>query len=246
MSTPSKRAPRKPRMSEHSRFLATLADLAANPAVSPDKLGQVIDAHDRFTAREAVAAYNTAFVAAQKAIPAVVRDATNDLTMSRYARLETVSMAVDPVILAHGLSISFATGDSALAGHYRVLCIVRHEGGHSETYPWDVPRDADAYEDEREKIAVHAFGSAMTYGQRYAKVMTFNVRLIDEDTDGNPPPAPVEFITEAEVADLVAEVQRVGGSVERLLRALRVNTLAELPRDRLDEARRLNHARVGA
>lgn len=112
MSTPTKRAPRKPRMSEHSRFLATLADLAKDPAVSPDKLGQVIDAHDRFTAREAVAAYNAAFVAAQKAIPAVVRDATNDLTMSRYARLETVSMAVDPVILAHGLSISFATGDS--------------------------------------------------------------------------------------------------------------------------------------
>lgn len=245
MSTQPKRK-RAPRMSEHSQFLATLADLAKDPSVSPDKLGQVIDAHDRFAAREAVTAYNAAFVAAQKAMPAVVRDAINDVTASRFARLATISAAIDPIIHAHGLSVSFGAADSALANHYKVLCHVRHEGGHSETHAFDVPRDSDAYEDERQKIALHAFGSSMTYGQRYAKVMTFDVRLLDDDNDGNPVQPPGDLISNEDLIDLKHDIERVGASLERLLRVLKVDTLAQLPASRVDEAKRLINARGAA
>lgn len=240
------RAPKAATLSPSQQFLASMLDLASNPDVSAEKLQIIAQAHQRVTADEAAQAFNEAMTKAQNCMPAVARDAVNDSTMSKYARLETISDAIDPIIHAHGFALTFGTADSVLEEHYRVTCTVRHAAGHSETHFADVPADADAYEGDDKKIAVHAFGSSMTYGRRYLKCMVFDVVLKDEDNDGNPPPAPVAFITEAEVAELVADVQRVGGSVERLLRAMRVNTLAELPRDRLDEARRLNQARVGA
>lgn len=238
---------RKPRpATEQSQFLVALAEMARDPSVPADKLGQIIGAQERFSARGVEQAFNVAFAAAQQAMSPIVKDAMNDTTMSRYARLETISQAIDPIIHAHGLSTSFGTADSPLERHYRVTCKVRHVGGHAETYQADVPADIDAYDGEADKVPVHAYGSSMTYGRRYVKVLAFDIVLKDEDNDGNPPPAPGDLISNDDLADLKSDIDRAGGSIDRLLRALKVETLAQLPAHRLEEAKRLIQARRGA
>ncbi len=238
------RKPRAPKpASETERFLTLLSDIARDPAVSAAKLGQIASAHERITAQDAQQAFNIAFTAAQQAMSPIVKDAENDATMSRYARLETISQAIDPILHAHGLSTSFGTADSPLERHYRVTCKVRHIGGHAETFHGDVPADLDAYEGEPDKVAVHAYGSSMTYGRRYVKVLAFDIVLKDEDNDGNRVAAPEDLISNEDLGDLKNRIEHAGASLERLLRALRVDNLAQLPAARIEEARRLLQAR---
>lgn len=230
---------RKPRAakpaSESERFLNLLSDIARDPAVSAEKLGQIVSAHERITAQDAQQAFNIAFTAAQQAMSPIVKDAENDATMSRYARLETISQAIDPILHAHGLSTSFGTADSPLERHYRVTCKVRHIGGHAETFHGDVPADLDAYEGEPDKVAVHAYGSSMTYGRRYVKVLAFDIVLKDEDNDGNTIGGE-ERISQAEVAELTALMDDAGLDRDRLLDFLQLDTLAHIPRRRHAEA----------
>lgn len=230
---------RKPRAgkapSESERFLSLLSDIARDPAVSAEKLSQIASAHERITAQDAEQAFNAAFTAAQQAMSPIVKDAMNDTTSSRYARLETISQAIDPIIHAHGFSTSFGTADSPLERHYRVTCKVRHIGGHAETFHGDVPADLDAYEGEADKVAVHAYGSSMTYGRRYVKVLAFDIVLKDEDTDGNTPGGE-ERISQVEVAELVALMDDAGLNRERLLDFLQLDSLAHIPRRRHAEA----------
>jgi hypothetical protein len=241
IETPRQRKPRvaKAALSPSQQFLASLLDLASNPDVSAEKLQVVAAAHQRVTAEEAAQAFNAAMTTAQNAMPAVVRDTVNDATMSKYARLETISDAIDPIIHAHGFALTFGTADSVLEEHYRVTCTVRHAAGHSETYFADVPADADAYEGDDKKIAVHAFGSSMTYGRRYLKCMIFDIVLKDEDNDGNPHSAAGPLITSQEVETLVSLMTAAGANRDRLLKVLRVESFSDLPQARFDEARAL-------
>ena len=233
------RAPKAAALSPSQQFLASMLNLASNPDVSAEKLRVIAMAHQRVTADEAAQAFNEAMTKAQNCMPAVVRDAVNDSTMSKYARLETISDAIDPIIHAHGFSLTFGTADSVLEAHYRVTCTVRHAAGHSETHFADVPADADAYEGDEKKIAVHAFGSSMTYGRRYLKCMVFDIVLKDEDNDGNPHSEAGPSITAQEVETLISLMAAAGANRDRLLKVLRVETFADLPQARFEEARAL-------
>jgi hypothetical protein len=224
------------------QFLASLTEIARDPAMTAEKIEALAGAQKQIASQEAEQAYNEAMNAAQRAMPAVVRDTLNDRTMSRYARLETISQFVDPVVHGNGFTLSYGTADSVLEEHYRVTCEVRHIGGHTTTHFADVPADMEAYEGEDKKIAVHAFGSSMTYGRRYLKCMVFDIVIKDEDNDGNPS-RPDEPVSAEEAASLVELIERMGGNRDRLLRALEVDSLALLPRSRLVEAQRLILAR---
>lgn len=223
-------------------FLASLTSLAKDPAMTAEKINALAGAQKEIAAQEAEQAYTQAMNAAQRAMPAVVRDTLNDQTMSRYAKLETISQFIDPIVHDNGFTLSYGTADSVLEAHYRVTCEVRHVGGHKTFHFADVPADLDAYEGEDKKIAVHAFGSSMTYGRRYLKCMVFDIVIKDEDNDGNPSGFS-EPITAEEAASLAELIDQTGSNRDRLLRALEVDSLALLPRSRLVEAQLLILAR---
>lgn len=233
------RAPKASALSPSQQFLAALTDLASNPDVSAEKLQVIATAQQQISAQEAEQAFSASMVAAQNAMPAVVRDTVNDATMSKYARLETISDVIDPIIHAHGFSLTFGTADSVLEEHYRVTCTVRHAAGHSETHFADVPADTDAYDGDDKKIAVHAFGSSMTYGRRYLKCMIFDIVLKDEDNDGNLHSAGGPAISSQEVETLVSLMTAAGANRDRLLKVLRVESFSDLPQARFEEARAL-------
>lgn len=208
-------------------LMQIISRASADPAVDMDKLERLLNMHERLSARDAECAYAEAMKAAQEEMPAVVRNAKNDQTNSKYATLDAVADAMDPVIHRHGFSLSFGTADSTLANHYRVTCKTRHTAGHSEESYADVPADMLGMKGNQNKTATHAFGSTMSYGRRYLKLLVFDVTLKDRDDDGNR--AGNTPISGEQVRTLEALITASGADRAAFLKYLGVAEIEEIP-----------------
>lgn len=226
-------------------IMAVISRAASDPTMDVDKLERLMSLYERITAGQAEQAFASALAAAQAEIPQVLRDASNDHTKSRYARLETINAAVVPVVTRHGFSMSFGTEDSPQQGHYRVTCSLMHEGGHSRQYHADLPADVAGSQGKANKTAIQGFGSTVSYGRRYLTLLIFNVALTNEDDDAHAA-GRGKVITEeqaAEIRDLIAETQ---GDTARFCRYFKIEAIPDLPADAYDRALAMLHAKRGA
>jgi hypothetical protein len=118
----------------------------------------------------------------QANLPAIVNNAWNDQTKSRYAKLEIIAKALRPVYTAQGFSVSFTQDDSPIEGHIRVRGRLAHRDGHVEDhYHVDVPLDSAGIAGKVNKTPVHATGSSFTYGRRYLVCMMFDIATGDDN-----------------------------------------------------------------
>lgn len=194
--------------------------VATNPNVDVGKLERLLDLQERYQLRQAEVAFNAAMQAAQSEMPVVLRDAKNPQTNSSYARLETVSKVMSPVITKHGFAMSFGTDVSPLPDHYRVTCELSHSAGFSRRYHADVPVDGAGIKGIANKTLTHALGSTLSYGRRYLKLMIFDVATTDDD-DGNSATFRAR-LSDAQIAEIEALIEEVlaqtGGSRDRYRR----------------------------
>lgn len=237
-----------------SAIISMIERAVRDPSVDIDKLERMMAMQERVVARNAEAAFNAAMQAAQAAMPQVTRDAKNDQTRSRYARLETISAAIKPVITEHGFSLSYGTDRSPLDNHYGVTCLVAHAGGFSRLYRADIPIDANGMKGAANKTATHAFGSTMSYGRRYLLLMVFDIALTNEDDDGQAAgrrnqqvrnDGGGDVITDAQAETLRSALTGAGGDIDRFLRFFRIECLPDLPAGRFGEAMRMIEAKRG-
>lgn len=243
-------APAAPQ-SETAVMLSMIERAARDPSVDIDKMERLLNMQQVAVQRAAETAFNAAMRAAQAEMPRVTRDAKNDQTRSRYARLETISAAIKPVITKHGFSLSYGTDASPLEHHYGVTCLVAHEAGFSRLYRADIPTDANGMKGNQNKTATHAFGSTMSYGRRYLLLMVFDIALTNEDDDGQAAGhrgAPARGDDGAVISDQQAEeirslIQSTGSNIDRFLRHFRAESVPDLPAARYDEAVRLLRAK---
>ncbi len=170
--------------SETAAVLSMIERLAREPSVDIDRVERMMNLHRDMRREQAFSEFNVAMARIKSELPQVVRDAENSHTKSRYARLETISAAADPIISKHGISLSFGTDDSPLQNHYRVVCDVSL-GAHTKRYHLDTPADGVGSGGKANKTAVQALGSALSYSRRYLKLMIFDIALTNEDNDGN-------------------------------------------------------------
>lgn len=162
----------------------SLIQIGLEQNVDPDRLGKLMDLQDQWQRNKSRAAYMSSMKSCKESLPIVVRDAENTHTRSRYARLETVSQRIDPIITQLGFSLSYGTDDSPQPEHVRIVCDCMHEGGHSQRYQLDCPYDAVGTKGNANKTAIQAMGSTISYGRRYLKLMIFDVTVANEDNDG--------------------------------------------------------------
>lgn len=162
-------------------ILNVIAKAAADPKTDVDKLERLLAMQERVLQREAEQAFNAAMRSAQDAIQPILKNRKNSSTNSSYADLEAVSDAIDPVFRRHGFSSSFGTADCPLADHYRVTCRLSHTAGHHRDYQADVPADTAGIKGNQNKTATHGFGSALSYGRRYLKLLIADVPTTDDD-----------------------------------------------------------------
>lgn len=172
--------------SDSATLLQVIARASTDPTVDIAKMERLVAMHHEMEDRHQSRAFADAMNRVQAALPTVTKDAKNDHTRSRYAKLENIIETINPIITGNGFAVSFGTADGAPIGHYRVTCVLSHSAGHLRSYQADVPADAAGSQGKTNKTPIQAFGSAMTYARRYLMTMIFNVAIGEDDDDGAP------------------------------------------------------------
>lgn len=208
--------------------LSVIARAASDPNVDVDKLERLLAMQERILSREAEQAFNEAMRKAQADIEPVIKNKVNPQTRSEYADLVALSEAMDPIIHENGFTLSYGTDASPLPDHYRVTCLVAHIGGYSRDYHADVPIDMTGIKGERNKTTTHGWGSAMTYGRRYLKVLIFDVTSVIKDDDGNRA-GRGSTINAEQLQQLQRLADEVGADLQRFCRYMKVDSLAAIP-----------------
>lgn len=193
-------------------------------------------------------AFYEAMRAVQEELPQIVRDADNSQTNSRYARYETISEAIQPIITKHGFSLSFGEADSPKENHMRIICDVGHTAGFVKQYHADIPIDMYGMKGNPNKTGPHAYGSTKSYGRRYLKCDIFDVAIRNEDDDGNAAGGTVsqaaDLITPEQVKELQALIVRSKGTVEKFCQLGKIESIPDLQAVHFDAAKAMLMDRI--
>lgn len=214
-------------------LLAVIERAARDPNTDVDKMERLFGLHERMVARKAETEYSEAKALAQAEMPQIKRTGNNDQTKSSYAEMDVIAEKIDPIMAKHGFSMSYGTAESHLDAHYRVTCRLRHKGGFYEDFSADVPSDTVGMKGNQNKTATHGFGSTMTYGRRYLKLLVWDIATTDDDGNAASTGALIDFNN---LNILQARVAKVGADEARFAAALKVPGLSHLPAARFNEA----------
>ena len=228
--------PAAPEAPEGDRFLAIIAEAARDPSVDVEKMQRLLEMKERVDAQRAAVAFAQAMKACQTEMIPVVRDAMNEHTRSRYARLETVDRAIRPIYTRHGFSLSFNSPLTDSSG-VTVSCTVFHEAGHSEKYQLSGALDMAGAKGTANKTPIQALGSAVQYLRRYLECMIFNVILTNEDNDGNVGKSAAISPEQADnINSLIAELGMSPAAVSSFLTIMEAKSVSEIKADRARQA----------
>lgn len=217
-------------------ILEVIERAAMNPDCDVEKMRGLLEMKKEIDNAEAERAFNEALAAAQAEMEPVARDADNKQTGSRYARLEAIAKAINPIRAKFGFSESYGTADCPIDDHYRVTCQLRHSAGYTQPYHADVPMDLAGIKGNANKTRTHAFGSTMSYGRRYLKLMIFDIATSDDD-DGNAASQTVDLINLEQLDWLRQAFQDLGNDeLGKFLRAAQIVRLEDLPQARFQGA----------
>lgn len=125
-----------------------------------------------------------ALVKAQAEMPTAPKDGNNPHFRSKYATLQSIAETAKPILKKHGLAIT-QTFETACDGISIVTTLV-HESGQYISGSLYL---------KAQKNDPQGYGSAITYGRRYAMAAILGM-VADEDDDANaaslPPSAPAK------------------------------------------------------
>ena len=113
----------------------------------------------------------------------IVADAVNSQIGNRYATYAALDKAVRPIYTAHGLRVTFTTGERSTDIAVEVSAYLCGHG-HGRRYSIVMPADGKGARGGDVMTRTHAAASAISYGMRYLSVMIWNL-AIDKDDDGN-------------------------------------------------------------
>lgn len=199
-----------------------MINTAIQSGVKPEELTQLFELQERWEAGEARKAFNTAMTAFKSNPPDIVKNKHVSYSGTSYdhASLDHVVDAVSAAMSPHGLSFRW---DIPKGEQITVTCIVAHSMGHSESVTLSAPAD-----DSGKKNKIQQIGSTVAYLQRYTLFAATGLAARGMDDDGRSS-ASVSFITEAQVADLQALFEEVGGDLNMLLKPYDVMKFSDLP-----------------
>lgn len=219
--------------------LVLIQEVLSDPNTDPEKMDKLLAMYERMDAKRAEREFFEAMAECKAELPAVVKDKVNDHTKKRYASLEQVSAAIDPIITRHGFTVGVRQGESKQPGWIKLIATVRHRGGHSEETELDLP-----VEKSGGMNAVQAVCSSVSYGRRYLKCMVFDLAIADSDKDGN---QPSQFIDAKQLDNLARLIDETETDAAKFLKWAEVDRLEDLPLAKYRDAlTMLNKKRGGA
>lgn len=226
-----------PQINNESSGLMNLVErMALDKEVDPGRIEQAFEMYKKVKAMESEQAFNEAMALAQAEIQPVAANKTNSHTKSVYAAIDAIHAVAKPIWTKHGFSVVTRTARSDLQNHIRVICDVRHSGGHKETHEDDWPLDNAGAQGTVNKTAIQAKGSSSTYARRYTELMIFDVAVKQMDNDGNgqanqkPAEQP---ITNAQIRNLRNAMKAAGKMEADVCKKAQIERIEDLPQGRL-------------
>lgn len=219
-----------------SQALSRGADMAT--------LEKFMDLQERHERNQARKAFDAALAAAKAEIPVILKNREVDFTSQKgrthykHEDLAGIARIVDPILGRHGLSYRFRT-TAELNAPVVVTCVISHRDGHSEENSLPGPRD-----DTGNKNSLQQIGSTLTYLQRYTLKAALGLAAsADDDGKSAGDEGPV---TDEQSETLRAKIVEVAADLPRFLKTFGIETLADMPASRFDEAMRKLAAKAKA
>ena len=221
--------------------------IALNPDVDVDKMEKVMALQERMMDRQAEAEFNSAMTMVQANMPLIPKDGFNKHTESHYSKHETIVKIIKPIYTKEGFAVSFSEAEipqtESKQRLIKIIGVLRHRSGHSETYFTILPIDDSGIAGSKNKTGVQGTGSTITYGRRYLTCMIFDVATGD-DTDGNALDGNVSvveeiiYISEEQSNSLYAKIDEHGvnktGFYKWLKSEMKLTKLEDVPANRFD------------
>lgn len=170
-------------LSKSDKFLAIVEALANNPSIDSDKLQKMMDMQLQIMEKDAEIAFNNDMARLRADLPTVVKNRDNDQTKSKYADLEAIKKAVDPILAKHGFYDRYEA-DYPDKNTIGMTCEIVHRDGHSKKNRVQIPIDDKGIKGVTNKTEPHAVASSMTYCQRLSFCNALSIR-VGKDDDGN-------------------------------------------------------------
>ena len=234
--------------SEQAAVLSLIGDMAKNPEIPIERLKELMGMKERLDdrareekAREAQQAYYRAMAICQAELKVVKRNKKNTQTGSNYADLAALARQADPIIHRHGFTFS-TRPLGKVDGEERIGWTIAHSGGHIESGEAQLAVDNKGPNGSVNKTALHGFGSTMSYGRRYLKLMLFDIATGDDD-DGNA--AGADTITEEQFRALKGLMEQAGAG-DPFLALYGVDHLGDLPAKMFGPAQHALNQKIAA
>ncbi len=179
---------------ESKSILAIIADAAANPAVNPATMRELLDLQKDIMAEQSRRDFNAAFIALQSELPAIRRDGKIEIRAkdakgdrsgpiqqsTPYATFNNIMKTIKPLLIKHGFALSFSTEP---AGERLIVNGILEGHGAERRTAFPLPAETSG-----SKNNVQGWGSSMSYGKRYCTIALLNIiseAPEDVDSDGH-------------------------------------------------------------
>lgn len=202
---------------EQGPLLSAIVALAKDPAVDTTKLQALLEMQERMEGRQAEREFNAALIAMKPRLPIIEKDSqiTYEAKSGKagasiaYASIENIDEQITPILQEFGFIVTYST--KVIGERLVTVCILRHRGGHkTETDGPPLPNDSSGG-----KNAIQGWGSASTYGRRYALIDALNIRIKGKDDDGVR--GGTKFVSIEEAAELDGMIREQGLDPEKFL-----------------------------
>jgi hypothetical protein len=208
---------------------------AIEKGLDPDQLEKFMDLQERYEDRVSRAMYAAAMSRFQGDCPTIRKTGRAKITTKTggayqytFPKLSKILATIKPHLKKHGLSVSFSDFDVQDA-QLNLACIIRHETGYSESFPFAVPVDPSLTVNDMQKI-----GISNSYCRRYALCNALNLVGADDDSDGHPD---TEFITREQAKQINADLDAVEADKKAFCEYLGVDSIPAIPASKFKLAR---------
>jgi len=202
-----------------------------------EKLQVLIGLQDKYLADEARALFTQAFIPMQAEMPVIKKNGLLEYPVDKakpqgpkykvanFAKWEDIDRGIRPIYTKHGFRLNFRiaprTGDG---GGLLVTAILEHAAGHREEAEIPMPLETGGGMNNQQR-----YGSALSYGKKYAAFAVLNIVTEGDDDDASAAGQVFILPEQAqELRDLCAEVGREEANILRRLFSDTVASFDEL------------------
>lgn len=227
-------------LSTPANSAVSIIQQAIASGADPAYLRELLAVRREWEADEARKAYSAAMAACQREMPSTVKtDGRNSHTGSNYAKHDTVTRAIKPIYIKHGLSVSFGEEPCDREGFILIVATVRHEAGHAEIYRRFAPIDNLGPKGNAVKSMLHGCQSSMSYMQRKLLESIFGIAESDDDDDGLA--AGTQYVTKEQADELVAILATLAdrdGALAAMLEYAECDSVNDIPADKFAKCKK--------